>query len=93
MCPTASRNSIPACHSGMVSSTSRVKSWRCLKRAVKISRLRGVTLGPIALMTFWVKLGSNLGSPLESISTDLDVFRVLRWCIGVGFVWVRGMTN
>jgi hypothetical protein len=58
--PMALRNCTPSIHSSTVSSVSRAKSctWRMSEDIS--SRVRGGVLGPMALMTFWVKEGSNL---------------------------------
>jgi hypothetical protein len=50
----------PIIHSSTESSTSRAKSWRCLMREERTSRLRASVLGPIVSMQCWVKLRSNL---------------------------------
>ena len=55
ICPTAFMNCTPSIHSSVVSSTSRAKSWTCRMREERTCFVRGVVLGPIALMTFWVK--------------------------------------
>src|ERR1700733_7495980 len=70
--PTAFINMTPSIHSSMVSSTSRAKSWTCLMSADMISLVRGDVLGPMALMTLLVKLGSNLPA----------IFAMLLWLFG-----------
>jgi hypothetical protein len=60
ICPTAFRNWTPSIHSSTVNSTSRAKSCTWRMREDMTCWVRGVALGPMASMTFWVKLGSNL---------------------------------
>lgn len=52
--------STPAIHSSTVISFSLAKSCICCIRLAMTFLVRGAALGPAALMTFWVKLGSNL---------------------------------
>lgn len=54
MRPASLISSTPAIHSSVVSCTSRAKSWMCEIRAPMTSRSRGLVLGPMASMTFWV---------------------------------------
>lgn len=56
--------SMPAMYSSMVISFSRQKSCKCLVRLAMTVRRRGLALGPVALMTFSVKFGSNLDMPV-----------------------------
>ena len=51
--------STPAIHSSTVRSFSRAKSWICCIKLCTTCRIRGDALGPVALSTVWVKLGSN----------------------------------
>lgn len=52
-------NLTPIIHSSTDNSVSRAKSWTCLINDPRTSRVLGVALGPIALMTLLVKSGSN----------------------------------
>jgi len=57
--PMELTNRTPSNHSSFVSSTSRMKSCRCVISLLMTRRVRSGTLGPMALMTASVKLGSK----------------------------------
>jgi len=79
----------PAIHSSVVSSTSRAKSCRWRRRALKTTRLRSVTLGPMVLMQWSVKPGSNrlagLASPLVPlVCVPFVAMLTAVWLFGIG---------